>query len=117
MKFDAGWLGRRVEPGEGGPASVRSDLYFAGASYLVTPAFEVDGEGFRIINHQHDTRATMAMLRGVYFLSKRTAAYLQGAYLTNSRHAAYNVSTGGPGATPGVGMNQTGAMVGLQHSF
>lgn len=117
LKFDTGWLGRRVEPGEGGPASVRSDLYFAGASYLITPAFEVDGEGSRIINQQHDTRATMAMLRGLYFLSKRTVAYLQAAYLTNSRHAAYNVSAGGPGATPGIGMNQTGAMVGLQHSF
>ena len=117
VKFDAGWLGRRVEPGEAGPASVRSDLYFAGVSYLATPAFRVDGEGFRMINPQHDTRATMAMLRGAYSLSKRTAAYVQAAYLMNSRHAAYNVSAGGAGATPGVGMNQTGAMVGLQHSF
>ncbi|WGS55152.1 porin (plasmid) [Paraburkholderia sp. D15] len=117
VKFDAGWLGRRVEPGEGGPASVRSDLYFAGATYLITPAFEVDGEGFRMVNHQHDTRASMAMLRGAYFLSKRTVAYVQAAYLMNSTRAAYNVSAGGPGATPGVGMNQTGAMAGLQHSF
>ncbi|MFT4066995.1 porin [Paraburkholderia sp.] len=116
-KIDAGWLGRRVDPGEGGSAAVRSNLYFAGMSYLITPAFEVDGEGFRMINAQHDTRATMAMLRAAYFLSKRTLAYLQCAYLMNSRHAAYSVSTGGPGATPGVGMNQTGAMVGLQHSF
>lgn len=117
VKFDAGWLGRRVEPGAGGPASVRSDLYFAGASYQVTPSFDVDGEGFRMINRQHDARATMAMLRGSYSLSKRTLAYLQCGYLMNSRHAAYSVSAGGPGAAPGVGMNQTGAMVGLQHSF
>ncbi|MGF6773998.1 putative porin [Paraburkholderia sp. GAS199] len=117
VKFDAGWLGRRVEPGEGGPASVRSDLYFAGVSYLVTPAFQVEGEAFRMINQQHDTRATMGMLRAAYFLSKRTAAYVQGAFLANSRHAAYSVSAGGPGATPGVGMNQTGALVGLSHSF
>jgi predicted porin len=117
IKFDAGWLGRRVEPGEGGPASVRSDLYFAGASYLFTPSFEVDAEGFRMLNQQHDTRATMAMLRGIYLLSKRTSAYLQYAYLMNSANAAYSVSVGGPGATPGKGMNQTGVMVGLQHTF
>ncbi|WP_250516286.1 porin [Caballeronia sp. INDeC2] len=117
LKFDAGWIGRRVEPGEGGPASVRSDLYFAGVSYLITPAFQIDSEGFRIINQQHDTRATMAMLRGSYFLSKRTLAYVQAAYLMNSTRAAYTVSTGGAGATPGTGMNQFGAMAGLQHSF
>jgi predicted porin len=76
----------------------------------------VDGERFRIFNEQHDTRATMAMLRVAYFLSKGTLAYLQCAYLANSRHAADNVSSGAPGATPGVGMNETGAMVGLQHS-
>jgi predicted porin len=117
VKFDAGWLGRRVEPGEGGPASVRSDLYFAGMSYQITPSFQLDGEGFRMLNQQHDARATMAMLRGSYFISKRTLAYLQSAYLMNSRHAAYSVSVGGPGATPGVGMNQTGAMIGIQHTF
>ena len=117
VKVAAGWLGRRVRPGEGDRSTVRSDLYYAGASYSVTPALEVAGEVFRIINRDHDTRATMVMLRGVYSLSKRTSTYLQGAYLTNSSNAAYSASAGGAGGAPGMGMSQIGTMVGVLHTF
>jgi len=83
----------------------------------VTPAFIVDGEVFRIINTEHDTRASMGTLRATYQLSKRTAVYAQASYLANSTKARYSVSAGGGGTTPAPGMGQTGAMLGIRHLF
>ncbi|MDC6128884.1 porin, partial [Burkholderia gladioli] len=98
-------------------AGAHSDLFFLGASYAVKPDFIVDGEGYRIVNAAHDTRATMATLRATYLLSKRTSVYAQSSYLWNSAHASYAVSGGGAGTTPGAGMGQLGAMVGVKHMF
>lgn len=116
VKLTAGWLGRRVVPDSPAVTGVRSDTFFVGASYYVTPAFIVDGEAFRIINPEHDTRATLAAFRTTYQLSKRTAVYAQAAYLANSAKARYSVSAGG-GTTPGAGVGQTGAMLGVKHLF
>jgi predicted porin len=51
-----------------------------------------------------------------YAVSVRTAVYAQLAFLQNGRHAAYGISSAG-GATPGKGMNQTAAMLGVKHDF
>ncbi|SAL63908.1 porin [Caballeronia arvi] len=116
-KVSGGWLGRWVEPGNDAVASVRSDIYYLGAQYFVTPAFIVDGAVYRVLNAQHDTRATLGTVRTTYLLSKATALYAQLGYLGNSAHARYAVSSGGAGATPAAGANQTGAMVGMRHLF
>ncbi|WP_431227700.1 porin [Burkholderia contaminans] len=116
-KIGAGWIGRRVSTGSPAAPDAHSDLFFVGASYAVKPDFVVDGEGYRIVNSAHDTRATMATLRATYLLTKRTAVYAQSSYLWNSAHARYSVSGGGPGTTPGEGMGQLGAMVGVRHMF
>ncbi|KVV48548.1 hypothetical protein WK92_17070 [Burkholderia ubonensis] len=116
-RIGAGWLGRRVTTEAPASPGARSDLFFVGASYAFTPLFTVDGQGYRIVNTAHDTRATMATLRATYALSKRTSVYAQTSYLWNSAHARYAVSGGGPGTTPGAGMNQLGAMFGVKHLF
>jgi predicted porin len=116
-KVGAGWLGRRVVTDSPAVADVRSNLFFIGASYFVTPAFLVDGEVYRIVNSDHDSRATMGTLRTTYLLTKRTAVYAQASYLANSAKARYSVSGGGGGTTPAAGMGQTGAMVGVRHMF
>jgi predicted porin len=116
-KIGVGWLGRRVVTDSPALPNARSDLFFIGASYFVTPAFIVDGEVYRIVNADHDTRATMGTLRTTYQLSKRTAVYAQASYLGNSARARYSVSGGGGGTTPGAGMNQTGVMLGIRNSF
>ncbi|MGF6478100.1 porin [Paraburkholderia sp. JPY419] len=116
-KIGAGWIGRRVVTQSPAVPNIRSDLFFLGASYMVTPAFLLDGEVFRIINSDHDTRATMGTLRTTYLLSKRSSVYAQAAYLANSAKARYSVSGGGGGTTPGAGMGQTGVMVGIKHMF
>ncbi|NML32464.1 porin [Paraburkholderia antibiotica] len=117
LKVGAGWLNRRVETTSIALPDVRSNLYFVGASYFVTPAFIVDGEVYHIGNNEHDTRATMGTLRTTYLLSKRSAMYAQASYLGNSAKARYSVSGGGGGTTPAAGTGQTGVMVGVRHSF
>ena len=116
-RLGAGWLGRRVVTDSPAVPNVRSDLFFVGASYFVTPAFLVDGEVFRIVNSVHDSRATMGALRTTYLLSKRSSVYAQAAYLANSAKARYSVSGGGGGTTPAAGIGQTGVMVGIKHAF
>ncbi|WP_233834128.1 porin [Paraburkholderia sp. ZP32-5] len=116
VKIGGGWIGRRVEP-DTAVASVRSNLFYLGAQYYVTPALAIDGEAYRVLVQQHDTRATLATLRATYFLSKRTAVYGNIAYLWNSAKARFSVSAGGGGTTPAAGVGQLGAIVGIRHMF
>ncbi|VVE15027.1 porin [Pandoraea aquatica] len=116
LKIGGGWIGRYVTT-EGGAPEGRYDMFFANASYTFTPAFQVDGQLVRIVNTHQNTRATLAVLRGTYSLSKRTAVYLQSGYLINSAHASYTVSVGGGGTTPPQGATQLGVMAGMKTSF
>ncbi len=117
FRFAALWINRHVDFAQ--PAStggITTNQYVLEGAYQVTPFLSVDSLVQRIINSQQDTRATMETLRGTYFLSKRTAVYAQCGWLQNSTYAAYSVSGGGL-ATPGKGMDQFGAMVGMRHAF
>ncbi|CAL8476917.1 porin [Caballeronia sp. S22] len=116
-KVSAGWLGRLVESSNEAVASVRSDIYYLGAQYFFTPSFIVDGEVYRALNAQHDTRATLGTIRATYLLSRSTAIYAQSGYLANSARARYSVSAGGGGTTPASGSNQTGLLLGMRHLF
>lgn len=116
-KAGAGWLGRRVQTASAAVTDVNADMFYVGAMYQFTPAFAVDAEVFRMLNARQNTRATMATLRGTYFLSKRTAVYTQVAWLGNSAHAAYSVSSGGAGGAPATGASQLGVNVGMRHTF
>lgn len=117
LTISGGWLGRWVSPGASSAPGIRSDIYYLGARYFVTPTITVDGAVYRVLNADHDTRATLATVRGQYLLSKATAVYAQVGYLGNSAHARYSVSSGGAGATPAAGSNQTGVMLGVRHLF
>ncbi|RDU98872.1 porin [Trinickia dinghuensis] len=117
LRLGGGWIGRRVETNNVTSPDARSNLFFAGASYQLTPFVLLDGEAYRIVNAQQDARATLGTLRFTYLLSKRTAVYAQTAYLANSAHAQYAISLGGAGATPPAGMGQLGVNVGIRHSF
>lgn len=116
VKVGGGWIGRRVEPNTA-VASVRSNIFYLGAQYYVTPTLAVEGEAYRAIVQQQDARATLATLRATYFLSKRTAVYADVAYLWNSAHARFSVSAGGGGTTPAPGVGQLAGIVGIRHSF
>ncbi|AOJ27924.1 hypothetical protein WJ12_23725 [Burkholderia seminalis] len=117
LKIGAGWLGRRVETVSTTVPDVHSDQFYLTAAYLFTPAVNVDGGVFRILNATQNARGTIVTLRTTYFMSKRTAMYFQGGYLFNSPHARYTVSQGGGGTTPGAGMGQLGLMAGIRQMF
>ncbi|MFM0504985.1 porin [Paraburkholderia caffeinilytica] len=115
--FSAGWISRTVDFSKMVPSTVRTDLWFAGTSWTVAPDIIWATQVYRIVNAEHDTRATLVTTRATYQLSKASAVYVQVGYLANSAHAAYSVSTGGGGTTPLPGTNQTGAMLGIRHFF
>jgi predicted porin len=116
LRVGGGWIGRYVTTEAGAPEG-RYNLFFANAAYRVTPSLLIDGQLIRMINPKQDTRATMAVVRATYSLSKRTAVYLQSGYLINSAKASYTVSVGGGGTTPPPGANQLGAMAGIRSTF
>lgn len=114
LKLGAGWLRR---DNEGNAAAPRSDLWYAGAAYAVTPALTVDGELFRLRFKSSPDKATLAVLRATYAFSKRTAVYASVACIDNGGALALSVSSGAPGAGPAAGEAQSGVALGVRHAF
>lgn len=95
-------------------APLESRLYYLGVSYPITPALTLDAEVSRNDVKNSPNDATMAVVRGVYSLSKRTAVYAMAGRIKNHGASATSVSAGG---TVGAGMSQTGLMAGIRHTF
>ncbi|WP_317203878.1 porin [Janthinobacterium sp.] len=91
-----------------------SDLYYLGASYPLTPLFQVDAQIARLDVKHSDSDSTMAVLRLSYFLSKRTALHGSLGHMKNAGKAAIALDAGG---TVGVGKSQSGLVLGLRHTF
>ncbi|WP_059414993.1 porin [Cupriavidus basilensis] len=100
-----------------GSATPRSDLWFLGASYALTPAFSVDAEAFYLRFRHSADKAWLYAARATYALSKRTSVYGTAGFLDNRGNLALSVSSGAIGANPAPGGNQLGAMVGIKHIF
>ena len=64
-KVEGGWLHRNTG-NESSEPDIRSDIFFGGVSYQVTPSIIAEAEVIRVINRQHDTRATLSTVRGFY---------------------------------------------------
>ncbi|MEW9586179.1 porin [Paraburkholderia sp. DGU8] len=113
-KFGAGWIRNNVAAA----THLQTDIFFAGATYFVTPAFSVDAEGVRYLQRgpagKNDASSTLLVARANYLLSKRTTLYTSVGYMFNSALAANPVAAGG---TVGAGLDQLGVMVGLQQRF
>jgi predicted porin len=109
-KLGAGWLGRQNTSA----ASFKSNLYFVGAVYPLTPAWQFDSQlGYLDVKDSGNDSALLA-LRMSYLFSKRTTAYVTTGYIRNKGAAAISVSSGG---TVGAGQNQAGMMLGVRHVF
>ncbi len=111
-KIGAGWVGRKVST----TADANTNLYFIGVNYLFTPALMLDVQFAKLNGFIKGDNASQIASRLTYSLSKRTSLYLSGAYLRNQNNATVS-ATGGSGATPGAGMNQTAVMAGIRHLF
>jgi predicted porin len=93
---------------------LKSDLYYLGASYPLTPTVQLDGQ---VARHDVDGGAndsTLSVVRLTYSLSKRTAVYSSLGHMKNHGAAAIALDAGG---TVGVGMNQSGISAGVRHVF
>jgi predicted porin len=95
-------------------ATATSNLYFAGFSHPLSLQWILDGQVTRYQVNDTDRRATLAVARLNYKLSKRTTVYGSLGHIRNSASSAVSLD---PGGTVGLGMNQTGLMTGVQHVF
>ncbi|MFM0349807.1 porin [Paraburkholderia sp. RL17-347-BIC-D] len=117
-KFLAGllWVNRNITVNSPTARTIVSNQLALEAQYRITPALSLEGMAQYITARPQGTHAFMENIRMTYAVSVRTAVYAQLAFLQNSRNAAFDVSSAG-GATPGKGMNQAAAMLGVKHNF
>lgn len=109
-KLGAGLIDRSTEAA----ATSGTRLYYAGASYPVTPLWQLDGQVSRLDVKHSARRSTLTVARLSYLLSKRTAVHASLGYMNNDGGAAVAIDAGG---TAGAGLNQNGVMLGLRHMF
>jgi predicted porin len=98
-------------------ATPRSDLWYVGASYGISPQWVIDGQLLRLKFKGSANEAKLAVLRATYNLSKRTAVYASAARIDNDGTLALSVSGGQAGSNPVAGGSQTGLAVGIRHAF
>jgi predicted porin len=112
----AGGLIRRNN--EGNAARPKSDLWYIGAAYPVTPAWTIDGTLAKLsYKNVNNFNSTMLTVKSTYRLSKRTAVYGQLGTIRNGSLTNVSVSGGAPGSNTPLGGSQTGLMAGINHAF
>lgn len=112
-KVGAGILARR----NGALATPRSNMYYAGLAYDITPQITLSGEAFYLDYRHSSDRAWLGAVRASYAFSKRTSVYSTLGYINNSGNLALSVDSASTGASPVAGASQLGAMVGIKHTF
>jgi predicted porin len=110
VKLGAGLIDRKIRT----LTDVHSDLYYVGASYPLSPQWLLAGEVAQLKIKASPNTSTLGVVRLTNYLSKRTQVYGTLGYMRNQGTAAVALDVGG---TVGPGLNQTGAMLGMQHTF
>jgi len=113
LKVGAGVIARNNE----GSTTPKSNLWFIGASYNVTPQWVLDGELFKLDFKNSPNEAKLYALRATYNFSKRTAVYANVGRIDNSGTLALSVSNAATGVNPAAGQAQNGLGIGIRHSF
>lgn len=114
VKVGAGLIARDNDASATTP---RSNLWYAGAAYNVTPALVLDGEVFKLDYKNSSNGAMLYALRATYNLSKRTAVYATAGHISNKGTTALSVSNAAAGGAPAASTGQNGLAVGIRHSF
>ena len=102
---------------DGSATTPKSNLWYLGASYLVTPLVTLEAELLQLRFKGSDNRASLAAARMTYNLSKRTAVYATLGHIDNAGTLSLSVSAGAPGSNPVAGGAQTALATGIRHSF
>lgn len=97
-----------------GSQATTASMYWLGAQYQITPAFQLTATGYYQDVHSTGADPWMAVLCADYFLSKRTHLYATAAYARNKDKSALGVNGYG---TVAPGYNQTGFTVGMRQKF
>ncbi|AXF26143.1 porin [Burkholderia pyrrocinia] len=113
-KIGLGWIRNNLAAA----THLQTDIFFAGATYFLTPAIFFDAQGVRFLQRgtqgAKDASSTLLIGRANYLFSKRSMVYASVGYMFNSTQAASAVAAGGTVAT---GANQLGVVIGLQQKF
>lgn len=100
-----------------GAADLRSDLFWAGASYAATPEWTLTAayyyQDIKNLAAGADADPGLLALRAKYALSKRTDLYLAAGYAKAANGKLSGVSRD----DAGFGSSQSSATVGIQHRF
>lgn len=113
FKFGGGYLHRKNE----GSATPRSNFMNIGATYTTGPVV-LDVQYGRLDVKQSANDAQMVAVRALYNLSKRTATYITAGKMYNKGASTFTIDGGVvSGSNPAPGVDQTGVMVGIRHSF
>ncbi|GLC90719.1 porin [Cupriavidus sp. TA19] len=112
-KAGLGWVGRRNEA----LAAPRSNLFYGGVAYDITPALNLAGELFYLKYRNSPNKAWLGAVRASYAFSKRTSVYATAGYIGNGGQLALSVSSAATGGSPNVGGTQFGSMLGIKHVF
>ncbi|MRW93549.1 porin [Duganella sp. FT80W] len=110
-KVGAGWIARN---NQGSTTQPRSDLFYIGAAYNVTPFFTLDGQIATLNYKATNNDSKQILIRGIYNLSKRSAVYVAAGHISNDGTAAVALSAGG---SVGAGKASNGLITGIKHSF
>jgi predicted porin len=95
----------------------KSDLWYAGMVYTLTPAWTLDAEWLDLRFKHSADNARLLVARASYGLSRRTVVYAMAGHIANHGNLALSVSAGAPGSNPVAGGVQTGLAAGLRHAF
>lgn len=110
LKLGAGLIDRRTRM----LTETGTKLYYLGGTYLFTPQWQLDAQVSRLAVDDTPKKSTLSVARVSYWLSKRTVIHSSFGYMRNAGGAAVAVDAGG---TVGAGLNQTGVMLGIRHTF
>ncbi|HSV79411.1 MAG TPA: porin [Ramlibacter sp.] len=113
VRLGAGLIRRN---NEASPAP-RSDFWFLGGNYALGP-WLFDAQYGRINVRSSADDASVVSMRAMYNFSRRSAAYVTLGRMINRGNATFTIDGGVPaGSAPAPGVDQTGFMVGIRHSF
>jgi predicted porin len=109
-----GYLGYRWLRDELTAPDTRSNLYWAGVGYDVTPALKLTGVAYFTERKDSGQDPLSVVLSADYSMSKRTDVYMTVGYMRNKDGSAFGLNSGGPVIAD---ENQTGVVAGVRHRF
>ncbi len=115
LKVAAGLIQRT---NDGSASKPKSNLWYLGASYPLSPALRIDATYAKLSYQNIDNNnASLLIARALYKLSQRTTLYAQVGQIDNDSLSSVSVSGGAPGSNPVAGDSQLGTMLGINHAF